>query len=185
MSPAVRIIAVEYLQNLPILVGLMLAIKTPDWALSLVFVALGAFGTALTIHLTERLKLREQVSDTPTPLLVNVITFLIGSGVYLAYFRLVRGAVPTPVLADALLGGGAGLLTGLAQGYGRGLGRLDRDDWMHMVGLLLAGAVLSVIIGLSAESWPPLLAAILLCVLMTLIIVRLDYWELITGRTND
>jgi hypothetical protein len=184
MPSALRIIAVEYLQNLPILVGLMLALKTPNWALSLVFVALGAFGTALTIHLTERIKLRDQASDHPTPLLVNSITFLIGSGIYLVYFRLVRSAVPYPVLADVILGGGLGLLMGAAQGYGRGVGRLDRDDWMHMIGLLLAGAALCNIIGFVADSWPPLVAALILCVVMTLIIARLDYWELITGRAS-
>jgi hypothetical protein len=184
MSTAARILTVEYLQNLPILVGLMLALKTPNWGLSLVSVALGAFGTALTIHLTERIKLRDQVSGNPTPLLVNAITFLVGSGIYLVYFRLVRSAVPFPVLADVILGGGLGLLMGLAQGYGRGVGRLDRDDWMHIIGLLLAGAALCIIIGFAADSWPPLVAALILCVIMTLIIVRLDYWELITGRAS-
>jgi hypothetical protein len=180
LTPAVRIIGVEYLQNLPILVGLMAALKTPDWTLSLLFTALGAFGTAIIISLTERLKLGNQVSEHPTPFLVNGVTFLIGSLVYLVYFRLVRGSAVVPLIVDLILGGVLGLLMGLAQGYGRGLGRLDRSDVAHVVGLMLAGAALCAVIGLIGDSWSALTAAPVLCILMTLLIVRLDYWKLIT-----
>jgi len=176
---AARIIGTEYLQNLPILIGLMAAIHASEWAARLVLAALGALGTATMIALTERMKLGEHVPKQPTPLLVNLVTFFVGSAVYLAYNRLIRSSVASPWLADVILGLLLGMAMGAAQGYGRGEGRLNTGDLTHVAGLMAAGAALCVIIGLVADSWPPLLAAIALCFPMTLIIVRMDYWPLI------
>ena len=178
---AVRIILLEYLQNLPILLGLMAALHAPDWVSRIIFVGLGAAGTAITITLTERIKLREHAPKQPTPLLVNLLTFFVGSAIYLGYFRLIREDVATPLVADVVLGLLLGLAMGLAQGYGRGAGRLNTGDLTHVAGLISAGAVLCVVIGAVAENWPPLVAAFALCIPMTLIIVRLDYWALIAS----
>jgi hypothetical protein len=177
---ALRVTSVEYLQNLPILVGLMLAIHAPDWGARLLLIALGSAGSAVTIALTEKIKLREYVSKKPTPLLVNLLTFFAGSAIYLGYNRLIRDGIESGWLADLVLGLVLGLVMGLAQGYGRGQGRLDTSDLMHVAGLMGAGAAICVIIGLVAEYWPPFIAAVALCIPMTLIIVRLDYWPLIT-----
>jgi len=182
---AARIIGVEYLQNLPILLGLMAALNAPEWGGRLLLAALGAGGTALTITLTERIKLREHAPKQPTPVLVNMLTFFAGSVIYLAYYRLIRGSVASPLLADVVLGGLLGLAMGLAQGYGRGEGRLNAGDLAHVAGLIGAGAVLCVVIGGVAESWPPLLAAVALGIPMTLIIFRLDYWPLILSGQLD
>jgi hypothetical protein len=174
-----RIIGIEYLQNLPILLGLMVGLHAPEWGLRLLFTALGAGGTAVTIALTERIKLREYAPKQPTPILVNLLTFFMGSAIYLAYNRLIRESVASPVVADVILGLLLGLAMGLAQGYGRGEGRLNTGDLAHVAGLMGAGVVLCVVIGVVAESWPPVLAAAALCIPMTLIIFRLDYWPLI------
>jgi hypothetical protein len=58
---------------------------------------------------------------------------------------------------------------------------LNTGDLTHVAGLIGAGAVLCMVIGAVAESWPPLIAAVALCIPMTLIIVRLDYWALIAS----
>jgi len=174
-----RIIGIEYLQNLPILLGLMAALNAPEWSGRLLLTALGAAGTAGTIALTERIKLGDYAPKQPTPLVVNMVTFFAGSSIYLAYNRLIRGSVTSALLADVILGLLLGLAMGLAQGYGRGEGRLNAGDLAHVAGLMGAGAVLCVMIGAVAESWPPVLAAVALCLPMTLIIFRLDYWPLI------
>src|SRR5690349_20062762 len=109
---AYRIIGIEYLQNLPILVGLMAGLNATDWIMRLLFTALGAAGTAVTIAFTERIKLRENAPKQPTPVVVNLLTFFAGSAIYLLYNRLLRGSVPSPALADVVLG----LLLCLAMG---------------------------------------------------------------------
>jgi len=181
MSAVVRIIGIEYLQNLPILLGLMAALAAPEWIGRLLLAAGGAAGTAVTIALTERPKLGEHAPTQPTPVYINLLTFFAGSAVYLLYFRLVREGVGNSLAADVILGLLLGLAMGAVQGYGRGAGRLNRGDLAHVAGLMGAGAVLCVVIGTVADSWTPMVAAIVLCVPMTLIIVRLDYWSLITS----
>lgn len=181
ISVAARIIGIEYLQNLPILLGLMAALATPDWIGRLLLAAAGAAGTAVIIALTERLKLGEHAPTHPTPVYINLLTFFAGSAVYLLYFRLVREGVGNPLAADVILGLLLGLAMGAVQGYGRGVRRLNRGDLAHVAGLMGAGAVLCTVIGAVADAWPPMVAAIALCVPMTLIIVRLDYWPLITS----
>ncbi len=184
MAVAYRIIGIEYLQNLPILLGLMAALNATDWAIRLLLMAMGAGITAVTIALTEQIKLREHAPKQPTPVIVNLLTFFVGSAIYLLYNRVVRGSVATPVLADIFLGVLLGLAMGLAQGYGRGAGKLNAGDLTHVAGLMGAGAVLCVVIGLVSDQWPPVIAAIALCVPMTLIIVRLDYWTLIRSDVS-
>lgn len=181
---AVRIIGVEYLQNLPIILGLMLALQAEGWPGSLLALALGALGTAGTIAMTERFKLQKTTPERPADLLVNAATFFVGSALYVAYFRLVRSGIPQPLLADVLLGLILGLLIGVVQGLGVGEpGVFSRGDLLHTLGFMGAGCVLSVIIGLIASWGMPVAAAALLCVLMTLIIVRMDYWSLILPDT--
>jgi hypothetical protein len=182
---AVRIISIEYLQNFPILLGLMAALHVPDWVTRIIFAALGAAGTAIIINLTEKIKLREHAPKQPTPLLVNLLTFFAGSAIYLGYFRLIREGVANSFIADMTLGLILGLAMGLAQGYGRGAGGLNTGDLTHVAGLMGAGAVLCVVIGAVADGWSPLVAAIALCIPMTLIIVRLDYWALITSPQSE
>lgn len=185
MAAAYRIIGIEYLQNLPILLGLMAALNATDWVARLLLTAIGAAGTAITIALTEKIKLREHAPKQPTPLLVNILTFFAGSAIYLAYNRLLRESVAAPLLADVFLGLLLGLAMGLAQGYGRGAGKLNTGDLTHVAGLMGAGAVLCVVIGFVSDQLPPLIAALALCIPMTLIIVRLDYWKLIMSDTAE
>lgn len=181
---AVRIIGVEYLQNLPILLGLMLALHTEEWIVRLFLLALGAMGTAVTITLTEQAKLQDHAPKKPTPVLVNALTFFVGSLIYVAYHQIIRRSVAYPVVADLILGLLLGLVMGLAQGYGRGEGRLNAGDLAHVGGLMGAGAVLCSFIGIVAEAWSPIVAAIVLCIPMTLIIVRMDYWPLIMAENS-
>jgi hypothetical protein len=184
MAAAYRIIGIEYLQNLPILLGLMAALNATDWIVRLLFTAMGAAGTAITIALTERIKLREHAPKQPTPVIVNLLTFFVGSVIYLLYNRIVRGSVATPVLADVFLGLVLGLVMGLAQGYGRRAGKLNAGDLTHVAGLMGAGAVLCAVIGAVSDQWSPVIAALALCIPMTLIIVRLDYWKLIMSDAS-
>ncbi len=183
---AVRIISVEYIQNLPILVGLMIALQVLGWLESVAVLALGAAGTAGTIALTERVKLQKTMPERPADLLVNAVTFFAGTVFYVGYFRLLRNSFPYPVVADMGLGLGLGLMIGIVQGFGVGQpGVFSRDDLLHTVGFMGVGSVLCVIIGVIAGWKTPLAAAMLLCIPMTLIIVRMDYWSLILSGARD
>lgn len=180
MNPnaALRIIGTEYAQNLPFLIGLMLAQHLTAWPLIGLVLALGAAGTALMIALTERIKLQKTTPEPPGDLVVNTLTFFVGGLVYAAYYHLARSGMSEPLLLDIVVGALLGMGIGLAQGAGLGERRFSRAELRHLIGLALAGVALLALLG-TVSAWPPLLAAIVLCVPMTLIIVRLDYWPLL------
>lgn len=180
MNPqaALRIIGTEYAQNLPFLIGLMLALHLTEWPLIGTAVGLGSAGTALMIAQTERIKLQKAAPEPRADFIVNAATFFAGGLVYAAYHHLVRHKVNDPLLLDLVVGGLLGAVIGLAQGMGLGERRFNRATLRHLIGLALAGVALLALLG-TVSAWPPLLAAVVLCVPMTLIIVRLDYWPLL------
>jgi hypothetical protein len=176
MQVALRIIGFEYLQNLPFLAGLMFALHASEWPPRLLWMALGALGTALTIALTERLKLAKAESERPVDMLANAISFFAGQLLFLLYFSVVRADLSWPLLADCTLGFVLGALIGIAQALSVDERRLNREALAHTLGLALSSACVMLIIGILSGEVAPLLAAALVCVPMTLIIVRLDYW---------
>jgi hypothetical protein len=180
MNPqtAWRIIGTEYAQNLPFLIGLMSAQHLTDWPLIGLALALGAVGVALMIALTERIKLQKSTAEPAADLAINTATFFVGGLLYAGYFHLARRSVAEPLLLDIAVGALLGTLIGLAQGVGLGERRFSRAELRHLIGLALAGMALLALLG-TVSAWPPLLAAVVLCVPMTLIIVRLDYWPLL------
>lgn len=183
MLTAARIAGVEYLQNYPVLLGLMVALSAADWATRLLSIALGSAVTAATIALTERIKLGKTERERPADLSANALSFFAGQAVYLGYYFALRTQIPdaaTALAADALIGLALGVLGGLAQAISVDERRLNRAAIMHSIGLALAAAAVLALIGALAGRITPPLGAALLCVPMTLIIVRLDYWERIT-----
>lgn len=178
-----RVIGVEYLQNFPIVLSLILAVNMQGWPERLLFSAVGAAGTALVIFLTEGLKLKKPNTERPIDFVINAASFFVAAVVYLAYFALMRARFAQPLISDIAFGGGLGFLIGTAQALFVDERRLSRAALGHAAALALAGASILGLIGLLAQYWTPLPAASVLCLLMTLIIVRFDYWLLVIGRT--
>ena len=186
--PAIRVVGIEYLQNLPILVGLSYAISASNWYVRVISAAVGAILTAVVIAQTERWKLGK---DTERPTQLGTVTgridaathaliFFTGLMLYIFYFALIRSYTPNPLLTDALAGGLLGCVGGLLQAFFVAERQLTASAIAHAVGLALAGAILLVLIGLSDMLLSPLPMAFALCVPMTLIIVRFDYWPLVS-----
>jgi hypothetical protein len=166
-----RIIGVEYLQNFPVLLGLMAALSGQDWPLRLLWIAVGAFGTAAAIALTERIKLGKQTSERPIDLLANAGGFFVGMVIYLLYFFVLRTPVDSPWVAlgvDVLAGGVLGALIGLVQALFVDERRLNRAALAHTAGLALAGGIVLALLGALAGRWSPILAAAFICAPMTL-----------------
>ncbi len=184
MQVALRIIGFEYLQNLPVLAGLMFALRASEWPTRLLCMALGALGTAVTIALTERLKLARSEGERPADLLANAISFFAGQLLFLLYFVVVRASLSWPVLMDCALGFGLAALIGIVQALSVDERRLNREALAHTLGLALAGTGVMLSIGILSAEVTPLWAAVLACVPMTLIIVRLDYWTHIVEATR-
>jgi hypothetical protein len=184
MRVALRIIGFEYLQNYPVLAGLMFALHASTWPVRLLCMALGALGTAVTIALTERLKLAKNEGERPADMLANTASFFAGQLMFLLYSVIVRAGLPWPLLADCVLGCALGALIGLVQALAVDERRLNREALAHTLGLALSGAGVMLIIGLLSGEVAPLLAAALTCIPTTLIIVRLDYWTRIVEAAS-
>ncbi len=184
MRVALRITGIEYLQNLPILVGLMLALHASEWPVRLLCAALGSLSTGFTIALTERLKLAKTEAERPADILANTASFFAAQVVFLVYFFAARAALSWPLLADGLVGFTLCALIGIAQALSVDERRLNREALAHTLGLALAGAGVMLTIGILSGEVAPLLAAALACIPMTLIIVRLDYWSRIADALS-
>ncbi len=176
---AFRVIGVEFLQNLPITLGLVAAIRATDWPLRLLAAALGALGSAWAIALTEGLKLGTSTTPRPSDMPYNAAAFFLGSLLYLVYLHGLRSRLTPDWLADSALGAGLGGLLGLAQGRLVDERRLNRQALTHAAALGLAGAFVLVMFGLAASSPAPAGAVLYICLTMTAIIVWLDYRALL------
>jgi hypothetical protein len=175
---AARLIAVEYLQNFPILLGLVAAVRADQWGARLILLGAGTLLTAILIALTDRYKHEipliqaESAADT----LINGIGFFAGGSLYLLYAVLFRAQIALPWRVDLILGGLIGGLVGLFQARFVDERRISRAALTHAFGLALAGGLVFMLIGVLSVSLPPFAAAVLLCTLMTVIIVGADYW---------
>jgi hypothetical protein len=180
-SSALRVIGIEYLQNLPVLVGLGYALGASDWYARVTIAALGAIFTAVVIAQTEGWK-RGKDAEHPERLIdttANALIFFIGLMLYVVYYFLIRSSMSNLILTDIIAGcllGGAG---GLLQAFFVAERQLTTSALAHAVALALAAAILLVLIGISEAVLSPLPMALALCVPMTLIIVRFDYWSLV------
>ncbi len=180
-TTAGRIIGVEYLQNLPVLIGLCYALSAANWPIRLGVALLGAVGSALIIVQSEGLKLgkptehRERLSDAA----MNAALFFAGAALYLAYDALIRQRFTSPLEIDVLFGAILGGAVGLAQGVLVADRRLSTSAFAHSIALSVTVAMTLLLIGSLRQTWLPLPMAAFLCLPMSLIIVRLDYWHLI------
>lgn len=185
---ALRIIGIEYLQNLPILLGLMLALADPDWAVRLLWVVLGSAASAGTIMLTEQIKLRgltnRSDSGQSLDVLANTGAFLVGQLLYVAYYVLMRPGFEQPFIGDFGVGLILGGLVGLAQAVLVDTRRIDGQALLHATALALAAGCVLLLVGAAAGNLPPFIAALAICVPMTLIIVRIDYWDVLIHETT-
>lgn len=201
---AIRIIGVEYLQNFPILLGLTLALTRSTWTVRLLCAASGSVATALLIATTEGWKLGKSVGhrERPADAVANALTFFGGVSIYLGYYFLIRQNAASPALADAGAGLALGGIVGMLQALTVDERRITAQAVTHTVGLALAGCLLFVLLGTlggtlselepnenmtgmsSVAVWRALGLAFALCVPITLIIVRLDYWQLLTSKTT-
>ncbi len=185
MLIAARVILVEYLQNLPVLLGLMLAISARDWLSRLLWLALGALGTAVLIAQTERVKLNKTEPEHPGDLVINAFSFLGGGLFYLAYYVFVRSNAGSPLVTDVVVGLLMGAGVGVMQMFFVDERKLTLGAVTHAGSLALSGVLAAVLIGTASDSWSPLPAAAGLCLLVTLVIVRIDYWPLITAKQGS
>jgi hypothetical protein len=166
MSQAVRIIGIEYLQNLPVLLGLMIALSLPSLVDRAAMVAFGAFCTAATIALTEPIKMNRRSPERPMDLLTNTIAFTFGGWVYLAHDVLLRPLFAHWFIADTVIGALAGFVVGVVQALFVSTRRLDRESLSHAAALAVVGATLFELFGI-LRTLPALPAALLLCMVIT------------------
>ena len=183
-SSALRVIGIEYLQNLPVLIGLGYAISASNWYARAVAAALGAIVTAVVIAQTEGRKLGQSAEhrERPVDAAANALIFFSVLMVYVVYFVLIRSAASSPILTDLINGCVLGGVGGLLQAFFVAERQLTAAALAHAVALALTAALMLVLIGLSNAVLSPLPMALALCVPMTLIIVRFDYWPLISRR---
>jgi hypothetical protein len=182
MRHAVRIVLIEYLQNFPVLLGLMFALNAMEWPVRLLSVGAGALTSAFAIAYTEHLKLGKHVEQSTTDLVFNLIAFFSAGMLYLVYHALIRSQTTGPLAADIITGILLGSLVGIAQALLVDERRITRQALAHTAGLALASVVVLAPAGAFAGSTPPLLGAAGLCLLMTLVIIRFDYWTLIKAH---
>ncbi len=186
MRTAARVIGIEGLQNLPFSFGLIYALHAEAWLSRLALAAFGAVGTAVLIAATEHIKLDKPTAERPADLIVNALSFFGAEAVYLVYYVLIRANAGDQLLADGITGAVLGVLVGVAQALWVDERRITRQAVVHIGGFTLAGIVVSILLGVAAVSWPPLIASVVLCLLMTTIIVFVDYRAAIaSGRLSQ
>jgi hypothetical protein len=172
---------VEYAQNFPVLLGLMLAVQSPELWQKIAWTVAGAFGTAVCIAQTERIKLAlpPDHREAPRDMAFNTAAFACGALIYLGYAAL-RTMIATPLLLDVVVGAAIGVSAGTVQMFFVDSRRVTAQSIGHTLALTLTGAVTLVLFGI-VGAWTPIVAALLLCLVMTLIIVRIDYWALLSS----
>jgi hypothetical protein len=172
---------VEYVQNLPISLGLIFALRAETWPLSLAWMGIGALATAGVIAATEPIKLATPVLARPLDTVFNALGFFFGGALYLGYNSLIRVRLGNPLLGDVAAGVLLGLLVGIVQARFVDERKITREAIAHTGALILAAILVFGLIG-AAASWHPLVAAAGLCLLMTLVIVWVDYRVLIAQK---
>ncbi|KTC98010.1 hypothetical protein Lery_1064 [Legionella erythra] len=159
---------IEYLQNLPILLGLFFALHSNLLYASLFYLMAGSLLTAFLIYETEHIKL-PIARDTPTQFIKNIAAFATASVLFYLYWHAIRLNMPVSPIVDIILGLVFGFIGGLIQGIGS-------NEWRkrHTISLMAAGAVIFLLINM-LQSFHPVIAALLLDGPMTLMICFIDY----------
>ncbi len=174
----IRIVSVEFVQNWPILAGIMLAIAPQSPLSPALLILLGALLSALFIGSTDPPKYAQRPGPISMRDLVNNTAAFCAAGfLYLAYYHLIRSGDRWPL--DAALGLALGLVVGLFQAKFVDERRMTRAALFHMLALGLSGCLVLTLAGLLASTCPPLLSATVLDGVMTLIIVWVDYRHVI------
>jgi hypothetical protein len=166
----VKILFWEFVQNLPVLAGLVLAYEQWQKGHSLpcaAFILAGSLGSSVLIALTEKWKVpghREPVNV----FLTNLVGMLVATTGLVAYLSAGWGSWMTDLAIGSV--GGAGL--GIAQS----LAARERIDGRHCLALGIAAALALLLIrGMLSSGWPAWLNITGITLLATLIIAFIDY----------
>ncbi|GAB4581462.1 MAG: hypothetical protein Fur0022_42090 [Anaerolineales bacterium] len=165
-----RIFFWEFLQNLPLLLGFVFALQSlreQAWMGMLGFSFAGSVAGSMMIRYTENNIVpgaREPISVTFT----NIIVFFLIAGLVSIYFSQPWGSWQIDILLGALLGAGTGYAQDIAAGQ-------FKPGWRHILALSLAFIPALITIRLITGYFHPLFGGIFLNLLVTLIIVCIDY----------
>ncbi len=175
------VMSVEYTQNLPTIIGIVLGLSALKrglaWWKSLLFFAGGSFLSAFLITGTEWIKVMGTTRTAEPPSLSAAlfmgVLFTVGCLVIVLYFRLTDRLKRT-YLADILFGVSLVALTAVVESFSAP----PELVVLHALGFAAAGSVLIILFRRSADLKPGRAMAApiaLLTLLMTLLIVLFDY----------
>lgn len=173
----VKILFWETLENMPMLIGFLLAIRVQlqDVQLAFVILSIGITIGTILIHFTENKKHSNQPSPKET--LVNFVIFMMLSTPFVFYFSS-NGAWWSNWITDIIVGGIAGYLLSLGESWGWNSVATVK---MHSISMAIALIMFLWGIRLTYEL-DSLLAILMVGVIFNLlvssIIVLLDYWPI-------
>jgi hypothetical protein len=160
----------EFLQNYPLLLSFTIALnlaKQKEWLWMILSSFIGSVVGSLTIRFTESNIIpgeREPIMVTIT----NMIAFFVIAGVIAVYFAQRWGSWQTDVLLGVFIGGAVGYSQDLAAGK-------KMPGIRHILALIAAFVPALVAIRFLTELSTPLFASLTLNMMVTLIIVVIDY----------
>ncbi len=183
------VLTIEYIQNIPIIIGIVLGLSAIKrglaWWKVFLFFAGGSFVSALVITATDWIKVRGTTRTTELPSLAGAlymgVLFFLGCGVMALYFWL-TGKLKRPYLADILFGFSLGALTAVLEVPYLPPGLV----LLHALGFAAAGSAVTSLLRRSSGDRPGRKRTghmLLITLVMTLLIMLFDYLPFI--RTDD
>lgn len=165
----------EALENAPLLTGFMLAARvwSENWVLGFAYLVLGTASGAILIHFTETKKISNQ--PTPRETLTNFVVFTLLSLPFVFYFA-ARDAWWSNWVTDIVLG----ILAGVTLSIGESWGWEDKAPVkLHALSMALSAVLFLSGVRLIFEIESLLLmfvSDLVFILLISLLIVRLEYW---------
>jgi hypothetical protein len=165
----VRALGWEFVQNLPMVAGFLLALESARrgaWLAAAAWAVAGSAVAAMAIALTES-RIVAGHREEPRVVLINGLVMLLAMGGGVAYLAAGWSGLGT----DVVLGGLAGTLMGVLQDLAAG----ERVGVVHCVALALAGAGTLVAVRVLAMALPTPVNILLLTGAITLVVGLMDY----------
>lgn len=171
----------EFIQNLPLIAGLMLALQLWQDTLLLPSIIIGVTGSllgALLIRITERKIVgdnRAGLQGTREPIAVTIINFVLmfifmmGLAIYLSAFW-------SNMLTDLLVGTLIGVILSAGQSKAAG----EAIAWRHSIAFAVAFPAALITIRFLSAVLPLTISILLINTIVTLIITYIDYDNLAT-----
>jgi hypothetical protein len=159
----------EFLQNWPVLFGFLLGyqyLQAGEFAACVLVVLTGSILGALLIRYTERFMVAG-FEESARVTLGNVVVFAGGIGLVLLYFNRAEGNVITDILAGASLG----LILSVTQSKAEG----EKVSVPHTAAMMLAASAAILGIRHVFLEMPPLTGSAALNIMMTGIIILVEY----------